>query len=149
MMSSDAPFKNIHALIRRQDFDQALSLLQSGYNGKIRREFSHDRNHAWYCVGDIKYQKNDFRGAIKAFKNAFLIDSSDVACLIAIGNCYDQLRKFNLAARYFLRALGLSPRGKLSASPRFNLANALFEMNRLEFVEAAAIAHAVGLDQGP
>jgi tetratricopeptide (TPR) repeat protein len=123
-------FDLVHSLIRRRRYAIALGMLLNAGSGRIRVEFVWDRNHAWYCVGEIAFRQDNFVRAVNAFKNAFANGNTDVASLLAIGNCYDQMSRPALAERYFRRALALTPSRDDAATATYNLANALFDQRR-------------------
>jgi tetratricopeptide (TPR) repeat protein len=123
-------FHLIHTLIESKKFLKALNLLLDPISGRIRSDYSKNRNHAWYCVGDIEFKKRNFLVASRAFKNAYSKEKADVSCLIAIGNCYDQLMRPKLAERYFRKALNLAPRGKYYRFAVYNLANSVLDQKR-------------------
>jgi len=123
-------FSLIHELIKNKEFYKAISDLINIKNHKINSRYAWDLNHAWYCVADCKYQIGDVHGAISAFRKAFYAASSDIECLLGIGNCYDTLNKPKLADRYFRKALSLNPIGRQKAVALVNLGNALYDQGK-------------------
>ena len=129
---SSNPFESIHALLAKGQTSRALSRLLDRTSGKLRDAFAWDANHAWYCVGGAEFRRGNYQDAVQAFRKAFRADSSDVVCLIAIGNCYDAQHKPKLAERVWREALGLEPKGRNRATVVCNLGNALFDQKRYE-----------------
>lgn len=132
------PFVKIHDLLRGGSLSAALNLLYSPETGQINEKFLIDRNHAWYTAGDIFFRQHKFLEAISAFQKSLRTRPDDVDALMAIGNCYDELKRPKLAERYFRRALDLNESGEeQTCQVLFNLANALFDQRR--FKEAAEL----------
>ena len=128
-------FTLIHRYLRRGKLSIALELLVNSKTNRINSEFQYDKNHAWYCVGDIFYRQSHFREAKDAFKRSLYFRIDDIEALTAIGNCYDELGRPKLAERYFRRALGHCKPAIQNVdhfSIKFNLANALFDQNRIQ-----------------
>jgi tetratricopeptide (TPR) repeat protein len=133
---SQNPFTWIYGLLRRGRLTVALNSLLDEDSQQIKGPFRSDRNHAWYCVGDILYRQGKFDAAKGAFKKSLRTRHDDVQALIAIGNCYDELKKPMFAERYFSRALTtLDKSADKSEADReaiiFNLANAIFDQGRM------------------
>jgi tetratricopeptide (TPR) repeat protein len=133
-IDSKDPFIRIHALLRQGKLSTAFSLLLDANTKRINGAFRFDRNHAWYCVGDILYRQDQFDEAKNAFKRSIRICPDDAQGLMAIGDCYDELKKPKFAERYYRRALSLSTRDK-TGDRRYaitlNLANSLFDQGRM------------------
>lgn len=123
-------FAPVHDLIRGGLLTQALDQLLNIDSGRVRKDFVWDKNHAWYCIGDIKYRLGDMQGAIVGFKKAFKASPQDISCLLAIGNCYDALKKPRMAEKILRQALALNPTGRQKAAISVNLGNALFDQGR-------------------
>lgn len=137
---SEDNFAPVHALIKMGRFEEAIAALVNAKTGRIRREFAWDKNHAWYCVADSKFRSGDASGAIPAFKKAYKAAPEDLQCLLAIGNCYDNLKKPRLAERFLRRALLLNPTGRKKAAVLVNLGNSLLDQHRwAEAVECFAL----------
>jgi tetratricopeptide (TPR) repeat protein len=134
--NNEDPFSRIHKLLRQGKLAIALNSLRDAYTGQIKDAFRFDRNHAWYCVGDVLYRQKKFDESRDAFKRSLRTRPDDVQALMAIGNCYDALRKPKFAGRYFARALNAFDQDKERAKPKreaiiLNLANALFDQGYL------------------
>lgn len=133
--AAEDPFARVHSLLRQGELSAALGLLCDQDRKQIGDVFRVDRNHAWYCVGDILYRQGRINEAKDAFKKSVRTRSDDVQALMAIGNCYDQLKKPKLAERYFSRALSFCNRrnsGDKRNEILFNLANSLFDQGRMD-----------------
>lgn len=133
--TSNDSFDAVHRLMKQGKLADAIAALVDPESGRIRREFAWDKNHAWYCVADSKFRLGDTSGAIRAFKKAYRAASEDVECLLAIGNCYDVLKKPKLAERFLRQALLLRPVGRTKAAVLVNLGNSLLDQRR--WAEAA------------
>lgn len=131
------PFAKIYALTKQRKLARALRLIVDPETHQLRDSVRFDRNHAWYCAGDILYKQNNLSEAREAFKKALRAWPDDIDALTAIGNCYDESHRPKLAERYFRRAL-LVPTIKRNKEKRqsimLNLGNSLFDQQR--FVEA-------------
>lgn len=135
-MNMKDSFVKIHGLLRQGKLSIALNLLLDADTNQIKDVFRFDRNHAWYCVGDVLYRQGKFEGSKNAFKKSLKIRPDDVQALMAIGNCYDELKKPKFAERYFIRALNHLDQNKERTKPKreaiiLNLANALFDQGRM------------------
>ncbi|WP_167773015.1 tetratricopeptide repeat protein [Ramlibacter humi] len=122
-------FDDIHALLRAQQPRKALRRLLTP-DGGLRAGYFYDKNHAWYCVGCAHFDLGNYPDARSAFRKALRADSSDLQCLLAIGNCYDAEGKPKLAEKAFLSGLAMNPNRTISAKFKLNLANALFDQDR-------------------
>ena len=131
------PFAKIYILIKQRKLARVLRLIIDPKTNQLRDSVRFDRNHAWYCAGDIFYKQNNLNEAKEAFKKALRAWPDDIDALTTIGNCYDELRRPKLAERYFRRAL-LVPATKLDKEKRqsimLNIGNSLFDQHR--FTEA-------------
>lgn len=129
------PFVRVHSLMKQGRLSTALRMLLNSETNMINDAFRLDKNHAWYCVGDIFFRQKNFEAAKNAFKRSVDYRPDDEDALEAVGNCYDELKRPKLAERYFRRALDVSTH-TIKASERaaitFNLANALFDQGRLD-----------------
>lgn len=139
-MGNDCPMKDnfdsVHNMIKQGDYIEAISELVNENSGKIKMPYAWDLNHAWYCVADCKFRLGDAAGAIPAFHKAYRSAPEDVECLLAIGNCYDALKRPRLAERYFRKALFLFPDGKKKTIALVNLGNALLDQKKwIEAIE--------------
>lgn len=129
------PFANVHALMRDEKWSAALGILCDAQTGALSEKFLFDRNHAWYCVGDIHFRQEKYELAKQAFKKSVSYRRDDEDALMAIGNCYNALRRSKLAERYFRQALnvpGSTFSAKIRAEMRFNLANSLLDQSRFD-----------------
>lgn len=92
--------------------------------GRIRAPFRCDLNHAWYLHGELLFRQGRWLDAIRAYRKAYTRDIRDWHALMAIANCYDEMRKPAMAARNLRQALSIEPR---SAELQYNLGNALYD----------------------
>jgi len=129
---NDDNFGAIHDLIKSRKLSQALELLQHNGNSHIRKEYAQDKNHAWYCIGDIHYKRKDYHSAREAFRKAFKSNPHDAESLLAIANCHDALNNPALAEKSLRIALQIRSKQKINAAIRLNLSNALIDLNKNE-----------------
>ena len=115
----------MHALVSQRRFAEAERLM-TGTDGKqIKPRFRADLNHAWYVLGDIRYKRGRFQSAATAFRRALDIWPDDPAAMMAIANCYSELKRPRWSAYYLekvVRQEGAKP-GIL-----YNLGNAYFDL---------------------
>ena len=121
-------FSQLHALLSKRQFRALEGRLIDNRTGRVRAPFRCDLNHAWYLSGESFSSRSRWQNAIQAYRKAYARDRTDWQALMAIGNCYDRLRRPRDAARYLSRAASIFPR---SAKLQYNLGNALFDMGRL------------------
>ena len=107
-MTTTEPFSKVHAMLAARRYKVAIRTLVEPETGRLRPAYVSDINHAWYCVGDANFKLGNFEDAIHAFRKAARADIEDVQCLIAIGNCYDELGRPKFAERAFRKALGVA-----------------------------------------
>lgn len=131
-MDTNKSFDAIHALQRVGRYLEVISTLIDSGTGCLRLPYRWDANHAWYCVGLAELERCEFQIAAVAFRRAFKSNPADFQSLLALGNCYDELKKPKLAERIFNRALELSPSGKDKAALHVNLANALYDQQKFD-----------------
>lgn len=128
--SAEDYFAPVHMLMKQGKFEEVISRLVDTETGRIKSEFASDANHAWYCVADSKLRLGNACDAIPAFKKAYRAAPQDMQCLLAIGNCYDVLKKPKLAERFLRKALLLNPIGRNRAAVLVNLGNSLLDQHR-------------------
>jgi len=119
-------FANIYSLVRQNKIDQALSLLIYPKSFRIKKEYSGDLNHAWYVVGDLYFKKNDFELALKSFYYSLKYNKNDHYALWAIGDCFVELKKDNLAENYYKKAVNVTPDPRIL----YNFSNSLFDQGK-------------------
>lgn len=137
----DSIFSPVHRLLKKHEYEKAIACLVESSTGRLRRPYSYFRNHAWYCVGGAYFKLGKFDLAVAGFEKALRADPSDVACLWALGNCFDALGKPKLAERRLRLALDLKPIGREKAAILVNLGNSLTDQGRW--------AEAISCYQGP
>src|SRR5262245_11469038 len=123
---SPDPFLRVHSLIRRKRRVEALRVLLSE-DGRVRRQFDSDRNHAWYLVGDILFHQGNLDEAAVAFRKAIKEWPQDVDARMALANCMSELGRHRWAVFHLRKAIS-------SASDvpalRYNLGNAYFDLGQ-------------------
>lgn len=122
-------FSQLHGLLKKRRFRAVEGRLIDEGTGRIKSAFRCDLNHAWFVCGETFFLRSRWKDAIQAYRKAYARDQTDWRALMAIGNCYDKLRKPKQAMHYLSRAVQISPR---TAELRYNLGNALFDLGRLE-----------------
>lgn len=118
--------------MREKKWSSALRMLLDVHTGALSENFLDDKNHAWYCIGDIYFRQEKYALAKQSFKKSVSYRCSDDEALMAIGNCYDALKRPRLAERYFRKALSVSLSAKSRAKATFNLANSLLDQARFD-----------------
>ncbi len=111
--------------------------------------FGHDSNVSFDAVslnisGDKLYQKGDIEGAIEEFKNALLIEPSNVNVRNSLGVCYGVMGEFETALKEFETAIGLAPE-EVMAVYNAGFVNMLME-NKDKAVEYFLEAYTLGKD---
>lgn len=122
-----ATYEPVHRLSRNGRLAAALRVMHEPSTGRVRGEFSDDLNHAWYVIGDIHYRQQETRAALHAFKRALHHWPGDAEAMMAIGNCYADLRMPRWSAWYLAKASELRPK---DAAILFNLGNAYFDQGK-------------------
>lgn len=118
-------FSKIYILQKKGNSRKAISELLEASTGRIKKPYRQDINHAWYLIGDIYYNDNNFPKAIHAFKRALSSWPNDVDALWALANIHSERKKPWLAKHYLLKAIKIR---KDSEELRYNLANAFFDL---------------------
>jgi tetratricopeptide (TPR) repeat protein len=96
----------------------------------------HGLNIHAYSEADRLFGAGRFRDALRLFQASAAADPSDHAALMAIGNCWDALRKPTKAEESFRLALAVAPESEWP-NILFNLGNALFDQGCMrEAIEA-------------
>ena len=134
---------HVYALIRGSEYARAIAEMTQAGCQRLAPAFRHDGNHSWYVIGDAFFKMGDFAMAAQAFRRALRCWPGDGEALMALGNSYSETQRPKLAARCFRKAIPLSP--KRAADCRFNLGNALFDMQNYE---AAAAEYAAAAATG-
>lgn len=133
----------VYALIRGGEYAHAIAEMTQAGGQRLAPAFRHDGNHSWYVIGDAFFKMGDFAMAAQAFRRALRCWSGDAEALMALGNSYSEMQRPKLAARCLRKAIPLSP--KRAADCRFNLGNALFDMQNYK---AAAAEYAAAAASG-
>lgn len=133
----------VYALIRGGEYARAIAEMTQAGGQRLAPAFRHDGNHSWYVIGDAFFKMGDFAMAAQAFRRALRCWQGDAEALMALGNSYSEMQRPKLAARCLRKAIPLSP--KRAADCRFNLGNALFDMQNYE---AAAAEYAAAAASG-
>lgn len=123
-------FDHIHQLLKACKFDDAYSVLIDVKTGRLNSAYKWDANHAWYCVGLAEFDRLNYYKAANAFRRAYKYNTKDILSLLALGDCYDEMKRPKFAERYFREALKKNPKGEDRAALLFNLGNALFDQHK-------------------
>jgi len=126
-------FDEINRFMRKGAYSNVIDRLVT-QRGRIHADFRADLNHAWYLAGSAAYDAGQLDKALKFFKNSARSWPADTQALMAAANCYSDLNKPRLAARYLEKAIAIEPG---NPGLYFNLANSLFDIGKHE--EAAAL----------
>jgi Tfp pilus assembly protein PilF len=103
-------------------------------------ENAEEHNHAHYVLGCKAYNASEFHKALSLFKHALAYWPEDPQAWIAVGNCYDALKRPRKAESAFRNALKHSD-GKNKEDVLFNLGNSLFDQQR--YSEAIDVYNAI------
>ena len=133
----------VYALIRGGEYARAIAEMTQAGSQRLAPAFRHDGNHSWYVIGDAFFKMGDYNAAAAAFRRALRCWPGDAEALMALGNSYAEMQRPKLAAHCYQKAIPLGP--KRAADCRFNLANALFDMQNYE---AAAAEYAAAAATG-
>lgn len=128
MRKRDA-FDYVHQLMRERKWSKALSELYDVNSGRIRKKYADDYNHAWYLIGDIYYKTRHFAQAAKAFRIAIKRWPDDFQAMMAIANCYSEMRAPRWSAYYLKKAIHIQPH---NAKLLYNLGNAYFDLGKYD-----------------
>ena len=99
------------------------------YTAKAFRSDASDLNHEAYLEGCRLFKAAKYKKAIKAFEASVSYWPKDAQAWMALGNCYDELRRPKDAEKYLKRALAYCD-NKHRAAIQFNLGNSLFDQER-------------------
>lgn len=105
------------------------------YTAKALHPDASEMNHAAYKAGCTHFKAHSFKKAISSFEEALSYWPKDAQAWMALGNCYDELRKPKDAEKCFRRALQYASRKNKNAIA-FNLGNSLLDQKKYK----AAIA---------
>lgn len=119
-------FKPVYGLVRKGALSEALLTLKSESTGRINREFTQDKNHAWYVIGDILFKMKKYRESLAAFKKALRDWPDDPDALAAAGDCFSALGNHSFAEKYYRMSNGIKPR----PDTQYNIANELLDQKR-------------------
>ena len=121
----------------RQRLNTALERMRSRI---AIRGADHDLNLSAYAEADRLFEQARFRDALRLFEAAAAADPEDGAAFMAIGNCWDALRKPKRAEQAFRTALRFSPPSD-QPGILFNLGNALLDQGL--FAQALAVYNSI------
>ncbi|HWJ00534.1 MAG TPA: tetratricopeptide repeat protein [Burkholderiales bacterium] len=99
------------------------------YTAKTFQPDASDLNHEAYLQGCRLFKAAKYKKAIKAFDEAVSYWPKDGQAWMALGNCYDELRRPVDAEKCLRRALAYYGK-KDRAAVQFNLGNSLFDQER-------------------
>jgi tetratricopeptide (TPR) repeat protein len=135
--SKDQSFDSINTLLKTGNAGKVRSRLIDPKTGRLKRSYAWNANHAWYCVGNADFSRENYEKATAAYRKSCNADPQGAQSLWALGNCYDAMKRPKLAERFFRKALQLDGvKNKDKAALWVNLGNSLFDQKR--FQEAAA-----------
>lgn len=126
-----AVFGRIHALMRRGRNGEALAKLLDDTGRRIRKPYTENLNHAWYLIGEILYETENYLEAIKAYQKSYRNWSDDYQALWGVAECYSEMKRPRIAVRYWEKALSLAGH---KDELIYNLGNAFFDLG--EFAKA-------------
>ena len=120
-----ACFDVIHEMEREGKADAALKLLIDASGTRVLPPYDADTNHAWYVVGNIYFNREDFGRAIAAFRRAIEDWPEDIDAYLSLGNSYSEAGDPGAARDALLKAYVIAP-----GEPRitYNLGNAYFDL---------------------
>jgi len=124
---SDDPFAKVRELLKNRKNNELLHALIDEKNGRLRKKFQKNKNHAWYYAGCAYFEMEDLESAKKAFIKAYKYNSTDMQSLIACGICLSEMKKPKYAERIFRKALMQNPEKEEKATIIYNLGNSLFD----------------------
>lgn len=122
-------FDPIHALLRRQEYGDAIDRVYDEEGNGIRSPFDEDANHAWYVVGDARFKLGDIGGAMDAFRHALAEVPDDADAMWAIADCHRENRETKQAETMLRQALLCQPDNQ---AIQYDLGNALFDQGKFE-----------------
>lgn len=140
-MKTEKSFEEINIMLSKGKNKMIRKLLIDENNGKIKKEYQWDLNHAWYCIGDAEFKMGKYKESIDSFKKSYKSNNKDIQCLIAIGNCFEAMKKPKKSEEILRKALEKGPKGKTKAAIIFNLGNALFDQKK--YKEAASLYYEI------
>ena len=106
------------------------------YTTKAFQADASNLNHEAYLEGCRLFKVGKYKKAISAFEEAVSYWPKDAQAWMALGNCYDELKRPTDAEKCLKRALAYCG-NKHRAAIRFNLGNSVFDQERYN----EAIAH--------
>ncbi|MGP0172773.1 tetratricopeptide repeat protein [Pseudomonas sp. NCHU5208] len=119
------PFIEIHDLLRKKRYEDALGKIYNKAKGTIRRDFQNDENHAWYIVGDIFFKQSNYEMAIHSFKKSLESREDDIEACCALANSYSAMDMPDKSIVYLIAGLKHKPD---SSTLNYNLGNAYFDI---------------------
>ncbi|MEE8058501.1 MAG: tetratricopeptide repeat protein [Pseudomonadales bacterium] len=135
-------FDKIHELLTEKHYDQVLNLVLNSTTNKIESPYCEDLNHAWYLMGNIFTDKEDYESAISAFKKSLADWPEDDQAMSALANCYMEIGKPIQAQKQLEHAIKIKPKDEYF----YNLGNALFD--QCEYGKAIELYKKIGRDDG-
>jgi tetratricopeptide (TPR) repeat protein len=136
------PFDEIYRLSRAGKYDAALAKLIDEDGAQLMSPYGEDLNHGWYVAGGLYYKKGNFEAAARAFDRSVADRPDDHEALMALANCYFEIKMPGLSEKYLRIAL----KYKESAGLLYNLGNALFDQEK--YAQAIEFYQRVSEDSG-
>ena len=108
---------------------------------KAIQDNASEQNHEYYTQGCKAFDASDYQKALALFKNSIEYWPEDPQAWMAVGNCYDVLKRPKRAEEAFRESLQYSDPVR-SEEVSFNLGNSVFDQGRyLEAIEVFETIH--------
>jgi tetratricopeptide (TPR) repeat protein len=121
-------FRKIHTLLRAKRYRAVRKAILDDKTGRVVPPYTEDLNHTWYVIGNAELGAKRYDRALKAYQRSYRHDDGEGwMALMAIGNCYYQMKRPRMALRYYARALRFVPS---NAELRYNLANMYIDLRQ-------------------
>lgn len=90
-----------------------------------------------YYLGRLYFQKNDYKNAIKVYKEGLTINPQSIILLYEIGLAYSRLKNYKKALEYWRKLLKIAPHSFLAVEARWRfrelkISNAFLSMRSLQ-----------------
>ena len=118
-------FDEIHALLKSGLYEIVLSRLCDTANKAIKKPFDEDENHAWYLIGGIFLEEEDWPKAATAYRLAIEDWGDDIDAYLGLAYCLTELTEYYAARDALIKAQNIDPK---DVRVRYDLANAYFDL---------------------
>jgi tetratricopeptide (TPR) repeat protein len=118
-------FDEIHALLKEDRLDAALDRLLDVDRGRLEPPFNADKNHAWYLIAEIFFDKRRYGDAVRAFQRSIKAWPGDIDAHVGLANSHSEQHHFEAARDILLKAKTMAP---VDMRIIYNLANAYFDL---------------------